>query len=188
MFSFSVSAQIKLGLKAGLGTSSTSFKGDNLEELKSNFTGFHVGPIVDVTLPLTNFGFDAAILYSQKGFKIKNSTVEERQGALDFPVNLKIKAPLGNGIKLYAAAGPYVSFKLSGDDFKIDEAQYEDLKGQWENKSFAVGANIGGGLIVSHLQIGFNYKVSFSDEYKNLDYKDLHGKSKTWFLELAYFF
>ncbi|MDR1762550.1 MAG: PorT family protein [Dysgonamonadaceae bacterium] len=184
---FSAEAQIKVGVKAGVGTTSTSFKGDVINDLESNFTGFHVGPIIDVTLPLTGIGFDAAVLYSQKGFKIKNIDLEERASTVDFPVNLKIKMPVSQKVKIFAAAGPYLSFKLAGDKFDFSEAtqQIEDI---WENKSFGVGANIGGGFIIDHLQIGFNYRVSFSDEYESLDYSDLSGKSKGWYLEMAYYF
>ena len=54
-------AQVKFGLKGGLDVS----KLDN--KVGDNTTGFFVGPMVDVTLPIIGLGIDVAALYSQSG-------------------------------------------------------------------------------------------------------------------------
>ena len=35
-----------------------------------NYTGFFIGPMVDITIPIIGLGVDGALMYSQKGTKI----------------------------------------------------------------------------------------------------------------------
>ena len=69
-------AQLRFGVKGGLNITSVHFDSDLLKS--DNVTGFHIGPMIEATMPLLGFGFDAAILYSQKGTnsKVKNSDSE----------------------------------------------------------------------------------------------------------------
>ena len=60
----SAQAQIKFGLKGGLNVTNMSFSQDVVG--KSNRTGFFVGPMVKVTIPLAGLGLDAGVLYDQR--------------------------------------------------------------------------------------------------------------------------
>ena len=62
-------SQIKFGIKGGLNISSVHFNKDLVG--KDNVTGFNIGPMVEVMAPIMGVGFDAAILYSQKGIGVK---------------------------------------------------------------------------------------------------------------------
>lgn len=64
MYATSANAQIKFGLKGGLNVTSMSFSEDVFDA--SNKTGFFVGPMVKVTVPIVGLSFDAAALYDQK--------------------------------------------------------------------------------------------------------------------------
>ena len=104
-------SQIKFGIKGGLNISSVHFNKDLVG--KDNVTGFNIGPMVEVMAPIMGVGFDAAILYSQKGIGVK-SEKDIKNDYIDVPVNLKWKFGLPI-IKGYLAAGPYVGFRVGVD-------------------------------------------------------------------------
>ena len=107
-------SQIKFGIKGGLNISSVHFNKDLVG--KDNVTGFNIGPMVEVMAPIMGVGFDAAILYSQKGIGVK-SEKDIKNDYIDVPVNLKWKFGLPI-IKGYLAAGPYVGFRVGYGIFR----------------------------------------------------------------------
>ena len=106
-------SQIKFGIKGGLNISSVHFNKEIVG--KDNVTGFNIGPMVEVMAPVMGVGFDAAILYSQKGIGVK-SEKDIKNDYIDVPVNLKWKFGLPI-VKGYLSAGPYVGFRVGGDKF-----------------------------------------------------------------------
>ncbi|GHT60840.1 membrane protein [Bacteroidia bacterium] len=190
IFSFvlisSVRADIRLGVKAGVNLADASFNKSTIQT--SNFTGYQVGPILEFKLPIVGIGLDVAVLYSQQGLKFKFDDVDfkERHSTLEIPVNLKFKFDLVESIGGYLTAGPYVSFKLDGDDFS---GVSQNIKNDFKNESFGAGINVGGGLeLVKHLQVGVNYKIGMTNDYKSLTIDDLNGKTRIWSITAAYFF
>ena len=192
VFSFvltpSLRADIRLGVKAGVNLANPSFSTDAIQT--SNFTGFQVGPILEFTLPIVGLGMDAAVLYSQQGLKFQfdNADFNGRQSTLDVPVNLKFKFGLVKNFGAYLTAGPYASFKLSGNSISIAT---ENIKNDLTNESFGAGINLGAGFeLFKHLQIGANYRISMTDDYKSLDTGnlDFNGKDRIWSITAAYFF
>lgn len=192
VFSFvlspSLRADTRLGIKAGVNLANPSFSLNTIQT--SNFTGYQVGPILEFTLPIIGLGMDAAVLYSQQGlkFQFNNGDFNERQSTLDVPVNLKFKFGLIKSFGAYLTAGPYVSFKLMGDNFSLIT---NNIQNELKNESFGAGINLGAGFeLFRHLQVGANYKISLTDDYKSLDTGnlDLRGKDRIWSITAAYFF
>ncbi|MDR1682727.1 MAG: PorT family protein [Candidatus Symbiothrix sp.] len=197
-----VQAQLKFGLKAGVNLSNVALDGgalaDNLEV--DNFTGFHVGPIVEITVPILGIGLDAALLYSNEGFKVSGvKGLSDAQTALFgeietyktnnllVPVNLKYKLNVLNLIGAYAAIGPYAKFNI------------DKMKEEYESKTFAAGLNFGIGVeLLGHLQVGVNYQLGLTSDYNSLkvpgisDVLDplasLKGKPQIWTISAAYLF
>jgi len=196
---FSVQAGIRIGAKAGINLSSASFNTSSLQT--DNFTGFQVGPILEIS-GLTGLGFDAAVLYSQQGVNFTGasslSDLSGKSSTLDIPVNLKMKFSLVKVFGIYVAAGPYVSFKL--DNQGSYSSNQETVKMEWMNKNFGVGLNIGGGIeLIKHLQIGVNYQFALNDDYSSnsafTDYvgnviqpSGINGKTRIWSITAAFFF
>ncbi|NDW13284.1 porin family protein [Bacteroides sp. 214] len=178
-------AQIKLGVKGGLNLAEASFSKDDLKT--NNFTGFFIGPMVDITIPIVGLGVDGSLLYSQKGVKFgsKDGAVDEtvKQNGIEVPINLKYTFGLGSLAGIYIAAGPSFFFNLSGDD-KI--SSFSEVK--MKNAQLAI--NLGAGLkLLNHLQLGVNYNMPLNDSAKFSD--ALHGdsyKTKTWQVSVAYIF
>ncbi|MDR2809213.1 MAG: PorT family protein [Tannerellaceae bacterium] len=182
MVAVSAQAQLHFGIKGGLNISSVKFSEDFLNA--ENVTGFHIGPLVELMIPYTGIGFDAAILYSQKGLYTQRENISTDY--IDIPVNLKWKIgiPL---IKGYLSAGPYASFCVSGADvWKIPG----NLQMQVENKTFAAGLNFGAGVeVFGSLQVGFTYGLGLTNDYSVNKVGDIaNGKSNLMSVTAALLF
>ena len=175
-------AQLRFGVKGGLNITSVHFDSDMFKS--DNVTGFHIGPMIEATMPLLGFGFDAAILYSQKGMESSSSGVKTtmKTSYIDVPVNLKWKFGLPI-VKAYLAAGPYASFRVGGD--KI----WNVLSDQLETKSFGAGLNFGAGVeVFNHLQVGFNYELGLTDNFSAEKLDLSSNKNRGWTISAAILF
>lgn len=157
---------IKWGVKGGVNMTKIDWDG-GYDGNKDNSTGFFIGPMAEITIPIVGLGVDGALLYSQKG--------EDglKQQGIEVPVNLKYTIGLGSMLGIYFAAGPDFFF-----DFK--EKEGIDRKAQ-------VGLNLGAGVkLIQHLQIGINYQIPLGDSFK---IANAYGaKNKTWQISAAYLF
>lgn len=182
------SAQVRLGVKGGLNIASVHFSTDVLQS--DNVTGFQIGPMIEGSLPLVGLGFDAAILYAQKGLETKTVSGEKtslKNDYIDVPVNLKWKLGLPV-MKVYLAAGPYVGFRVGGN--KIWELP-GSMVDQVKTKSFSAGLNFGAGVeLISHLQVGLNYGLGLTNNYsmESLSLTKSDGKNRGWSVTAAILF
>lgn len=170
-------AQIKFGLKGGLDISKLDTK------VSDNTTGFFVGPMVDVTLPIIGLGIDVAALYSQSGIDVNNKSSEKLK-SVEIPVNLKWTLGLGSTFGVFIAAGPQFGFSINDGWKQLMEES---------NKSF-VSVNVGAGLkLLRHLQVGVNYNIGAS-KLGDMIVDSSEGKLRSgirknsWQVSLAYMF
>ena len=175
------SAQLHFGVKGGLNMA----KLDTKHWKSDNTTGFFIGPMAEVTIPVIGLGVDAAVMYSQRGdsFEVLGEKFNFKQQGLEIPVNLKYTLGLGSMLGVFVSAGPDFFFNFK--DLKVDG---------FKKKNSQVGLNLGAGLkLLRHLQVGFNYQIPLGDSF-TLDKavegaKDLGDmKYKTWQVSLAYLF
>ena len=170
-------AQVKFGLKGGLDISKLDTK------VSDNRTGFFVGPMIDVTLPIIGLGIDVAALYSQSGMDVNNENSEKLK-SVEIPVNLKWTLGLGSTLGFFIAAGPQFGFSLNDGWKQLMEES---------NKSF-VSVNVGAGLkLLRHLQVGVNYNIGASklgDMVLDASDVDLRTgvRKNSWQVSLAYMF
>ncbi len=149
-------AQIQFGLKGGLNVSKMSFDKDVIDG--DNQTGFFVGPMVEVTLPVVGLGIDAALLYDNKSVKIsdvyngEDIDTKSTLQYLDIPINVKYTLGLGSVAGIYVATGPQFSFNIGHKNI---------LKSTYSLKSSQFSWNVGAGVkLLKHLQIGYNYNIA----------------------------
>jgi len=180
-------AQVRFGLKGGFNIASVKFNKDVLNS--ENINGFHVGPLLEF-MPESGLGFDVALLYSRKGFYSKDIT---REGSftndyLEVPFNLKCKIGLPL-VAPYFAAGPYVSFRVAGDDKKNIA---NDVIDQIEAKSFGAGLNFTAGVeVVNRVQVGLTYDWGLTNNYQTFNAgspSDYTGKGHTWLISATLMF
>jgi hypothetical protein len=151
-----VSAQIKFGAKVGLNMASSSLLdlnnvGNNLNS--ANYNGLMIGPTMEVSL--FGMGFDASLLYSQKGIAIKDFG-SASISYLEMPINFKYKLGIPKLIGVYATAGPYFSYAFSD---KLSSTLIKSI----DKSGIEVGASVGAGVeLFSKLQVGAVYSVGFN--------------------------
>ncbi|GAP72587.1 outer membrane beta-barrel protein [Candidatus Symbiothrix dinenymphae] len=165
----SVQAQFHYGLKAGVNLVEPDVTG--IESL----VGFQVGPMIEFIVPVIGIGFDAAVLYSQDGFKAGGEEFTNKNVLI--PVNLKYKLSLLGIVGAYAAAGPYASFNVDSD--------------MEATKSFGAGLNFGiGAELFSKLQVGVTYQLGLTESFDASKMGDasLDTATKGFVISLAYWF
>jgi hypothetical protein len=174
-----VYSQIRIGAKGGVNIVNATFSRDVFDS--NNLTGFNIGPVVELMFGEHGLGFDAAVLYTQKGFKSEEETV--KNAYLQVPVNLKYKFGLSN-IKPYLAAGPYIDLKIAGKDVWEVVTNAQGAKEQIKSKAFGAGLNFGAGIeLAKMIQIGINLNWGLTNDYNSFNAKDIDsykGKSITW--------
>ncbi len=196
-------AQIKFGVKGGLNLASASLS--DAWDAKGNadsYTGFFIGPMVDITIPIIGLGVDGALMYAQKGTKFSyeegNISKEKtfKQQGVEIPINLKYSIGLGSLASLYFAAGPSFFFNMNSDD----DLTFDSVKGSLDYDKSEVSLNLGAGVkLLRHLQLGVNYNMGLTDSAKakidsskSSDIWDaINGesyKSKMWQVSVAYLF
>lgn len=177
-----VQAQVRFGVKGGVNISTVSFSSDVLNA--DNLTGFQIGPMIEANIPLLG-ALDLGVLYSKKGMSMDGEDISTDY--IDIPLNLKWKLPIPV-ITPYLSAGPYVGFRVGGDDV------WTTTKTQIEAKSFSAGLNFGAGVqLISHLQIGFNYALGLTENYSaqpitSGSFTDSNGKNRGWSITAAILF
>lgn len=192
-------AQIKFGVKGGLNLASASLSDAwDAKGNADNYTGFFIGPMVDITIPIIGLGVDGALMYSQKGAKISfdddlGSTTFKQQG-IEIPVNLKYSIGLGSSASIYFAAGPSFFFNMNSDD----DLTFDSETGSLDYDKSEVSLNLGAGVkLLRHLQLGVNYNMGLTDSAKaKIDspssaWDAINGesyKSKMWQVSVAYLF
>ena len=196
LFAANANAQIKFGLKGGLNVTSMSFSEEVFDA--SNKTGFFVGPMVKVTVPIVGLSFDAAALYDQKEADVKYAAegelgkVNVKQQSINIPVNVRYGFGLSSLAYIFLFAGPQWGINVGNKNFKWNESSSYSLK----KSNFSV--NVGAGVtLLNHLQVSANYNIACGKSAdaslsKALDAVANAGKDKShnnsWQIALGYWF
>ena len=162
----SAEAQFHWGVRAGADFSKFPTTAD---QFKSDYyTGFHVGPTVEMKLPL-RFSLDASLLFSQKNVGITSMEKTEVKDILKtnyfvVPVNAKFDLVSLPGADVMVIAGPQFNFMLNNN--LEDLTNLNNLR-ETEAKKASVGVNVGLGVrVLKILQISALYNATLSDDYK----------------------
>lgn len=184
------SAQVKLGVKAGIDASEMSFSGDVFK--KSNRMGYFIGPVLK--FPLLGLGFDISALYSKRNAEV-NGTINGQEGKykvsdkqIVIPVHVRYGLTF-NGGGIFAFAGPQFGFTLDNDEDK----DLIDNVASWRSRDSDLSVDIGGGVTIGKVEVTINYNVPLgkAGEVRVKDAADevfSKGTYKTWKISAAYFF
>lgn len=183
MFALSASSQLRFGVKGGLNLSGVS--GKNIDNfVDKNVTGFQLGASLEWMIK-GGFGLESGLLYSERGMKFRGGD-RPKNGYIDLPVNIRFKYPLSKTVQPFVNAGPYISLRISGDG-NFDQI-WNEVDQQWKAQSFGAGLNFGGGVELFHfLQLGANYGLAMTDNYKESD-GNYKVKDRTWSITAAVYF
>ncbi|KAA6324715.1 hypothetical protein EZS27_025991 [termite gut metagenome] len=174
-------AQIGFGVKGGLNLASAP--STNVKETTKGSTGFFIGPMAELTIPIIGIGVDGALLYSQKGSKIDGESATQQ--GIEVPINLKYSVGLGSIASVFVAAGPDFYFNLKSDsELKIPS---KNIKADYQ--AAELGFNLGAGVkALGHLQVGVNYTIPVSSAKLIEGISSSSYKNKVWQVSVAYLF
>ena len=157
------SAQFSWGIRGGLNfvnNDITAVSGESATN-KDSYTGFFIGPMAELQIPIIGIGVDVAALYSQKGFEVTDEETMKNQ-ALAIPVSLKYSLGLGNFAAVYFAAGPEFDYKIGDLNCKFQDGN--DVK-EFALEQSTWSINVGAGVkLINHIQAGVNYNIPVSKE------------------------
>lgn len=141
-------AQFSYGLKAGLNMSKVSFdKNSGID--RDSKTGFFVGPMAEITVPLIGIGVDAALLYDNKVVNAEDTN--KTLHYIDIPINLKYTLGLGDMASVFVTTGPQFAFNIGDRNI---------WHGDYKLKTSEFSWNVGlGAKLINHLQIAYNYNI-----------------------------
>jgi len=195
MVGFMANAQLKFGVKGGMTLAKMEFEDDEGFDMKF-ITGFHVGALVALDLPL-GLEFETGLFLNQKGFKMEESFEGETFYMIvnplyvELPLKLNYKLEVGPAA-VFFGAGPTISYGVGGKyTFKGmgEEESEEILWGNSEDDDFKpldIGIGLQAGVRFSKLQVSASYNMGL----RNINtYEDSVIKNKPVIgLSAAYIF
>lgn len=168
-------AQFRYGIKAGANYSDLSVTSGatsaTLIKLVDAIPAWRAGFVVQYRL--SDFSFQSELMYSVEGGDLLNTnpgsakladlvgsgtTVAYRSHNLVIPLNLQYGRDFGN-VHLYAFAGPYVSFLLSGS-INGETKLWNDVQKTWGFNKVDLGLGFGVGAELKNLQLTLRYDLS----------------------------
>ena len=178
-----VSFKLRFGVKGGLNIANVTIDNNGSVNDKKAIPSFNLGMYADIAL-LPMLSLQPGLTVGGKGAKFNigdpesnnYSSMQTRPIYLELPVNMVVKIPLVNKVKLFAGAGPYIAAGIGGknkiegkvlglaysDDSKITYSN-DGLDGNNGNfykgdlKRFDAGFNVLAGLEISHFTLNANY-------------------------------
>lgn len=176
----------KFGVKGGLNVSNLSTPKNYRS---SNSIGFFCGPTLKLDIPVVNFGFDTALLYSQANYDIGERDMESVNTQLiSIPVNLRYYIGLGDMANIFFYGGPQYDYNIGGRSDYWDDYGYG-----YRQRQYYMSVNLGvGATIANHLQLSFNYNIAcgHTSDFVEVIGGMINSSSKTnmWQIGVGYWF
>lgn len=188
---FSLRAQSGFGVKAGFNFNSMSdLEYNNIKESAiEKKTGFHVGVLYKINLPL-GLALQPELLYSQKGGSINPTPAcntadydgDFKMHYLQLPVNIQWGLDLML-FRPFIMVSPYLSYLLSKD------SGMSGLK--WDTNKLGYGIGLGAGMDIWKFQVTgkYNWDLGKASEFKWDGAETFKGgKNRGFELSLAFIF
>lgn len=187
----SVSAQARWGVTAGVNITNLKFDQDLFTVNQK--VGAVGGVAGEYLIPNVGFGFDGALLYSQRGAKLHlgERPVWGSQGYgtencmlhyLEIPIHVKYRYSNLNGVENYIMpivfAGPEFSFLLGHS--KLETINFAGAE---------VGLTVGLGCeLFKRVQVNASYCWGMTDALKTKQLDDFAARNRTWKVTCTYLF
>lgn len=187
LFATPAQAQFCWGIKGGVNVGNndlTVLKDKEAAFNMDNYSGFFIGPKVELRIPILGLGVEAAALYSQKGMKLAEGETF-KQNSFQIPLSAKYAFGLGNIANVFIAAGPEFGFNV-GETQKLvngltfnneNKPESGSVQGYIAEKStLSINAGIGVTLL-NHLQVAINYNMPWgkTGEFVYIDSSEIEN-------------
>ena len=180
------SAQIKFGIQGGLNINKFSMDTDVIKS--SNQAGFYIGPTFLIGCPI--FDVEVAGIYDVRRGEVDGKSLTEQN--VNVQANIRKGFDINDNSQIFVFAGPQYSFNIDADG--IDEVSDCVKDWRWKNSDFSI--NLGGGVIINHVEIRVNYnsalgKTVDAEFNPTIDSDGIHllePKSNAWQIGATYYF
>lgn len=167
------SQELRFGIKGGINYYQAPKVNNILTSEARN--GYHVGPMVDLSLSFLPVSLDAALLFSTAPSELKsvNDAWEKviNTNYVELPINVKVNVFNVPAMKVMLVAGPFFNYLISHNLKEITE--HFEQADQFKADKFSIGLNAGVGIeVLKMLQITATYNAIFSNSYKFQSIKD----------------
>ena len=192
---FTCEAQnVRFGFKGGLELTNMDFSSSALRD--NNRTGFYIGPVLGITLPVVGLGIDVSLLYNQRSVKVDEESLTQK--SMLVPANLRYGFGIGDELGIFLSGGPQLSFNIGDDIYYWKDALHNNH--QYSLQNTMLSFNIGAGLhIGSHLEGGIYYNIpmgktadftwdQLGSELKDTSWNRAKSRTNAWHVAVAYYF
>lgn len=155
-FSLNAQAQVRFGVTGGLLVNKVNV--ENPKTMADNYTGWYVGPTLEVGVPGTGIKVDGSVLYTRNGAKFiglndtsnfDEASYTHEADNVSIPVNLKLVLGSSRAVAVYVSAGPQFDYVISENDKHDCSVTFSKTQ---------MSFNVGGGVrLLKHLQVGVYY-------------------------------
>lgn len=197
--SIPATAQFDFGIKAGVNLSE---KPTNISGIKDGHTGWYVGPMAKVIIPVVGLGFEANVLYSNSGTSINEETFNKN--SIDIPLYLRYELRLPAIKKIitpFIAIGPQWGYTFGKKEFGNiknweDAIEFTDRFFKFNKSCFSLNTGLGI-ILLNHVQIHVNYNIALGETCEYLGTNNfklsnkiepIKSKCNIWQFSLAYLF
>lgn len=185
----SIKAQ-QLGIKGSVVLDNSKIGFPNVDA--DTETGFNGGLVADFKLPLISWGVNTGLLYSYRGFSLKNSygsgtgiSYHFKTHGIEVPVNI-YKEFNAIVLKPFLQAGLYASYTFSGRVNDGEASRSIEFEGKADR--FDIGANISVGCkLTSKLRFLTSYGFGFAENKYIFSGQPISRKSRNLTFSLEYF-
>lgn len=176
-------AQVRFGVKAGLGLNSIHFDNLSADFETENRTGFTGGLMMEVDTKI-GLGVDVSAMYMRRSGSVDKTELGVRD-YVSVPLNLKYKMLLPG---VQEAAVPFV---FTGPEFAFIVGDKKSQYGS-EYKKSTINWNVGLGVeLVHHIQVSAAYSMGMSNSITDvlgISGVESGAKDRCWTLTAAYLF
>lgn len=186
------SAQLRLGLKAGVGLNSLKYEQKITEVVSGdNCLGFTGGLMLEWETPVVGLCLDGAVLYARRTVDLTAGDHYFRRDYLDVPLNLKFK------FVVPSIASKFQPFVFTGPDFAFLVSKNKDDGMGKRFSSLSTAWNFGAGVeLFRHVQLSAAYGMGLNKSVKGawndlLDgdvKRSVDGTDRFWTISAAVLF
>ncbi len=174
---------IKFGIKAGITSDQKKVETEHLGDLfKNSSTGYHVGAMVRVDVPLLPLYVQPEVIYTMNKFGEEGITASVN--SLDVPVLVGAGIGLGTTAKVRVNAGPVFNVNTSS---KVDAGALE-LEGGDDLFKKSMGWTAGAGVDLFGVTVDFRYNGQFKDNEGDFAGVKESIKSNSWSVSVGFLF
>ena len=183
MLAMPAAAQLRLGPKVGIATSSLHFDSKMLSSERR--MGWTAGLQLELRLPIVGLGIDGSVMFTHRNDALRGDSRTYHRNYIEIPLHLRYTLSLVGLNKLVAP------FAFTGPNFGL--LCHESSNITWDNRASNLSWDAGFGVeLFGHLQVSASYSLGVTKAFKQVGIdrngQSITGRDHCWTLTAAYLF